>query len=322
MRKHFTFFSLIFLFVLVMSFGSIPVFAAETNLAINETTNENVNEITNEVTNEITNEVANEAANESDLSEIPIETITLDESLVCEQIIHADISWKTENDKGKWIEELGIANDTNSLILIINNLDKNDEEALPGTEKNSAKEFRKQKAEDERKYGKSRLFYFSKSTEAEWIELLSVDCYISGGGVLEKEALYGAYTPVSTFGMFENPGSLLPYKKLESSDYWTMDPKHESYGSIYCQENRYINEPLSVNLEGLKSYSYYGMILHPEEVYGSCPPLIINCQQTDSNNDLLGGIQMPLKKLRMMIQSIENNTRFIIAESMEDLADM
>ncbi len=286
MRKHLNIKIAAVLLVFAVMFGNIQVFAAETN------------------------------------TDIIVDTITLDETLVWSENIPVDLSWKTAQDKGQWIEELGIAKEATSLILVINNLDKVDEEAFPALDGFSEKERLKQLAEHNKLDGKSRLLYFSKGTDGEWMEIFSVDCYISGGEFLEKEAVYGAYVPVSTFGSFENPGSLLPYRELEPTDYWTFDPEHESYGTIYSIDKTYQKEKNAVNLEGMKSYSNYGMILQPEDEYFACPPLIINCQQTESRNDQLSGIQMPQEKLRMMIQSIDAETRFLIADRMEDFEDM
>ena len=251
-----------------------------------------------------------------------IETITLDEDMDWDNDIPADISWKTSQDKGQWIEEWGIAKDATSLVLVINNLDKEDPNAIPLQEDEAGEEKRKSIASWNRLQGKSRLFYFSKGADGEWSETFSLECFISGGSVAKKEDLYGVYEPVSTFSSIGNPGSLLPYRGLSVLDYWSLDPESENYGSIFSVEKSYIKPERAVNLSSLKSYSNYGMILHPEEEYSSCPPLVINCQQTQSNNDVLCGFQMPQENLRMMIQSIDKATRFFIVENLADLENM
>ena len=251
-----------------------------------------------------------------------IETITIDENLERENSVQADISWKTKQDKGQWIEDLGIAGDAKSLILVINNLDKEDANAIPNADAGLDEELRKSIAKIHRLDGKSKLSYFSKGTEGEWSEVYSVECFISGGMMHKNTDIYGVYEPVSTFGLIKNPGSLLPYRILGSDDYWSVNPESETYGEIFTPEKAYIKPEMAVNLRGLKSYSNYSLILHPEEAYASCPPLVVNCMQLESNNDLLSGIQMPEDHLRMMIQSIDKATKVVIAGSLDELEEM
>lgn len=254
-------------------------------------------------------------------TEPAVDTIVIEQETAWDGEIPADLSWKTKQDKGKWIDELGIAEDVNSLILVINNLDKADPEAIPEQGEDIQKEKKKEWAGLRRINGKSRFSYFSKSSDEEWQEVFSVDCYISGGESLDNEAIYGIYTPQSTFGIKDNPGSLLPFQKVTSEDYWFSDPENENYGSIYRNELPKTKPEGAVNLEGMKAFSNFGMIIMSEED-SEIPALIINCQQSDRNDDTLGGIQMPETYIRMLIQSIDEDTRIIIAGSLEELGEM
>lgn len=255
-----------------------------------------------------------------------VETITLDESLEWDLDMPADISWKTKQDHGQWIEKLGIAQDAKSLILVINNLDKEDPDAIPSHISNVDRgpDVHKLKHVEETDCldGKSKLSYFSKDEDGKWSEVFSAECFISGGVMFEKEETHGVYEPVSTFGILKNPGSLLPYRTLGADDYWSLDPESENFGVIFKPEKAYTKPEKAVNLRGLKSYSNYGMILHPEEEYSSCPPLVINCMQLDTKMGSFSGICMPQDYLRMMIQSIDNETKFVITSSLAELETM
>ena len=48
-----------------------------------------------------------------------------------EDEVPVDLSWKTQQDKGRWIDEMGIAGDSKSLILVINNLEMESSEEIP-----------------------------------------------------------------------------------------------------------------------------------------------------------------------------------------------
>lgn len=255
-----------------------------------------------------------------------VETITLDESLVWDSDMPVDISWKTKQDHGQWIEELGIARDAKSLILVINNLDKEDTDAIPayvsGADLENTPESKKAIIEAHRLDGKSKLSYFSKDEDGKWSEVFSVECFISGGMMFEKEDVYGVYEPTSTFGILGNPGSLLSYRILGSDDYWSVNPEDPNFGKIFTPEKAYLKPENAVNLRGLKSYANYGMILNPEDDYSSCPPIVINCMQMETNDGILSGIHMPEDQLRMMIQSIDQETKFVITNSLSELETM
>lgn len=258
-----------------------------------------------------------------------VDTITLDHELIWDGAVPVDISWKTKQDKGQWIEELGIADEADSLILIINNLDKEDTEALPchsqtivtGTDlsaENNGEEVCPTR-EDEMVDGKSRLTYFVKNAEDEWREVFSVNCLISGGELLGNESLYGVYVPEKAFGNLENPGSLLPYNQLTGNEHWVLDPKDERYGEIY--ETEYLSEKIAgtIKMVSLKTFFDYGMLIKnvdEDAVYSALP---IYCQISDSNNSRFGGIQMPDSNLRMLIQCVDENTRIVVAGSLEEL---
>lgn len=139
----------------------------------------------------------------------------------------------------------------------------------------------------------SRLFYFSYGAEGEWNEVFSVECYISEEGYPEKTAIYGTYEPESAFGTGENPGSLLPYRTVSEMDDWSEDKN-----------------------------SAYGMILHPEYADENRLPLVINCMPKDDDQQIRSGFQVPQEQLRMMIQSVDKESRFVIVENFTDLGLM
>ena len=51
-----------------------------------------------------------------------VDTITMDAEMPDDEVAVA-LGWKTQQDKGRWIDKMGIGDDVNSLLLIINNLD-------------------------------------------------------------------------------------------------------------------------------------------------------------------------------------------------------
>lgn len=253
-----------------------------------------------------------------------VDTVVLNTDLVGDEEILSDLSWKTKNDQGQWINELKIAEDVDSLILVMNNLDKEDPHALPKqkAEEKTTSGNAKRKVKKEDISENSRLYYFSRHGESEWQELFSADCLISGDSANGKTAVYGVYHPDLSFGLKENPGSLLSYRQLDDLDYWILDTEDERFGEICRAESRAEKIKGGVRLENHKTFCNYGMILKPETEDSGYPALVISCQQNGTPSEFFCGIQLPEKYVRMLIQSLDENTRIVITDELESLSEI
>lgn len=256
------------------------------------------------------------------------DTSMLAHELLWDGEVPADIRWKTRQDKGQWIEELDAVDGANSLILVVNSLDKVDTNALPTQEVKD-----KSDAEDAGEFGKpmtginepdglSTLMYLSKNAEGEWLEIFSVDCKISGGELFENEAIYGVYSPVKAFGNQTNPGSLLPYRELTGDDYWILNPKEELFGDIHTIQSSADKVAGAVNLKAMKVFFNYGMIVKSKSDENECTTLLLNCYQSDSKKDQFAGIQIPEESLRMLVQCADEETCVIIVGSVDELENL
>lgn len=245
------------------------------------------------------------------------DTIFLEPEIFWEDDVPVDLSWKTEQDNGRWIDAMGIAGDSNSLIIILNNLEKDKEADIPVRQPDGTKIVPKSR----QIAGNSRLFYYSKGDEGQWKEIFAVNCHISGGKESE-DLIYGAYRLESSFGNEKNPGSLVPYHQLTSDDYWITDPDNEKFGGIVSAGEVEPGEDSCVRLQEMRAFSNFGMILKPESEGDAYPALLVNCQQPGINDNTFSGIQLVQSYLRMLIQSVDGETRILIAEDLEALEDM
>jgi len=246
-----------------------------------------------------------------------VDTILLEPETAMEDDVPVDLSWKTKQDKGKWIEEMGIAGDSKSLVLIVNNIGEDEKEkVLVQSEDGTIKEKKKTDAA-----GNSRLFYYSKGSDEHWREVFATNCYVSGGSG-EDSDIYGAYEMESSFGSQENPGSLVPYHQITSKDYLTTDLDDENFGRIYTAGPKGVPGETYVNLEEMKAFSNFGMILKPEYEGDAYPALVVNCQQARTNDRTFCGVQLEESYLRILIQSIDQDTRILISGTVEDMEGM
>ena len=251
------------------------------------------------------------------VKEQAVDTILLEPETLWEDEVPVDLSWKTQQDKGRWIDEMGIAGDSKSLILVINNLEMESSEEIPVQTRNG----KRAQSSSRELAGNSRLFYYSRCADGGWREVFAVNCYISGGSG-EDEDIYGVYRLDSAFGLESDPGSLVSYRQLSQKDYWITDPEDEDFGAIYTAGEDGPGTKEAVRLGEMKAFSNYGMILKPETEGDAYPALVVNCQQASTEDDTFSGIQLSQSHVRMLIQSIDQDTRIMIAGEVEDLEGM
>ena len=102
------------------------------------------------------------------------------ETQTADDEVAVDLGWKTQQDKGRWIDKMGIGDDVNSLLLIINNLDTETDTVKTNTEDRTSSE-KVVRVKRKQLPGNSRLLYLSRTDTGVWQENFSVNCYISGG---------------------------------------------------------------------------------------------------------------------------------------------
>lgn len=246
-----------------------------------------------------------------------VDTITL-ETQPADDEVAVDLGWKTQQDKGRWIDKMGIGDDVNSLLLIINNMDT--EADTVKTIKGNTSGEKVIRTKKKQLPGNSRLLYLSR-TDNSWQENFSVNCYVSGGQGDDSDT-YGVYRLESAFGSENDPGSLTSYRKLTENDFWITDPEVNGFGAISEKKPEGLLAGQYVNLEAMRAYSNFGMILKPEDGADGYPALVVNCQQSGAKNKSICGIQLAEAYVRMLIQSMDSETRIMIAGEVEDLEEM
>ena len=87
-----------------------------------------------------------------------VDTITMDAEMPDDEV-EVDLGWKTQQDKGRWIDKMGIGDDVNSLLLIINNLDTETDTVKTTKDRTSSEKV--VRAKRKQLPGNSRLLYLS-----------------------------------------------------------------------------------------------------------------------------------------------------------------
>ena len=109
---------------------------------------------------------------------------------------------------------------------------------------------------------------------------------------------------------------------MTDRDYWITDVDDENYGAIFRAGKNAPEADCFVNLIERKAFSNYGMVLKPEEEGGAYPALLVDCKQESTYDNTFAGVQISESLVRMLIQSIDGETRIMIAGDVEELEGM
>ena len=86
-------------------------------------------------------------------------------------------------------------------------------------------------------YTYSGFFYYYIKKENKWIEIMSTEAHLGKNGLGkqiqgDKKTPVGVYSFNCYFGINDNPGTKLPYVKLNESYYWQGDSYAERYNQL------------------------------------------------------------------------------------------
>ena len=86
-------------------------------------------------------------------------------------------------------------------------------------------------------YTYSGFFYYYIKKENKWIEFMSTEAHLGKNGLGkqiqgDKKTPVGVYSFNCYFGINDNPGTKLPYVKLNESHYWQGDSYAERYNQL------------------------------------------------------------------------------------------
>ena len=167
------------------------------------------------------------------------------------------------------------------------------------------------------KSSKAKFYYYIKKND-EWQEFLVADAYLGRDG-LGLESEYDCKSPVGAFkfnkyfGIEDNPGTKLPYIKLNESLYWNSDPESSRYNQMvnietYTDFDTSISEHL---IEETIAYRYAMNINYNEQAVpykGSA--IFLHC-----SNDIpytAGCVAISEKNMIKVLQNVNKNAIIII----------
>lgn len=173
---------------------------------------------------------------------------------------------------------------------------------------------------------KAQVFYYKKG-ETEWELAWQEDAVVGKNGITGRKAEGDKSTPAGTygltmsFGLKEDPGSILPYHTIVQGDYWVDDPSSPYYNQLVniCQISK--NWDSAEDMASASPYYDYGLALdyNKECVPGKGSAIFLHCFTASPDSGSAGCIRLPESRMRELVQSATERTKVVIAADLSQL---
>lgn len=171
----------------------------------------------------------------------------------------------------------------------------------------------------------AKATFFQKGSDGSWSEVFSTDCYIGKNGVTankqegDVKTPTGAYTFGLSFGRADDPGSVIPYHKLEKNDFWVDDSNSSHY-------NQFVNSDKVTkdwnSAEHLIMESVYEYVLsinyNTDCTPGKGSAIFLHCLTAGSTG---GCVALPEDLVVQLMKTVDSSSRIVIVQNAADLAN-
>ena len=169
---------------------------------------------------------------------------------------------------------------------------------------------------------------YTKSSDGKWTKNWYVNGIAGTNGIStqksegDKKTPEGVFNAMFAFGLKDNPGSLLEYRKIGDGDYW-VDDSNSAYYNTWVNTSKVKKDWASA--EDLKAaYPFYNYALalnyNTEAVPGKGSAIFIHCTKTDNDTSSAGCIRIPEDYMKKLINGVDANTKIVIIQNVDKLS--
>ena len=163
----------------------------------------------------------------------------------------------------------------------------------------------------------AKFLYYVKDGNV-WKEYLKSEAHIGRNGLGkqvagDKKTPVGAFKFTKYFGVADNPGTKLPYVKLNQYHYWNGDSNSKKYNQfVDSREYSAFNKKASEHLVDYKiAYKYAMNISYNEKgVPNKGSAIFLHCYT--SNPFTAGCVALPEKNMLKVMKKVNKNCRIVI----------
>ncbi len=200
------------------------------------------------------------------------------------------------------VEKLSVSKNTNHIILIVGH--KNNKNKVTVND-------------------------YTKSSDGKWTKNWYVNGIAGTNGIStqksegDKKTPEGVFNAMFAFGLKDNPGSLLEYRKIGDGDYW-VDDSNSAYYNTWVNTSKVKKDWASA--EDLKAaYPFYNYALalnyNTEAVPGKGSAIFIHCTKTDNDTSSAGCIRIPEDYMKKLVNGVDANTKIVIIQNVDKLSN-
>lgn len=171
--------------------------------------------------------------------------------------------------------------------------------------------------------------YFTKAEDGSWNEEFSVPGYCGYNGMAADKREGDRRTPVGTygftrsFGILQDPGSILPYKVLDEYDYWVDDSASSYYNQMVSAKTTPVTWRSAEHLIKVNPCYNYSIAL---DYNAACVPgkgsaiFLHGLHPTKTWTE--GCIAIPEENMKTLVQQVDAETRIVIVSGLAELEYM
>lgn len=125
----------------------------------------------------------------------------------------------------------------------------------------------------------------------------------------------GTYQFTMAFGLKENPGSLLPYHKVQSGDYWVDDSSSQYYNQLVNTNVTKKTWSSAENMSTQAPFYNYALVLNYNSdcVPGMGSAIFLHCTKSEADTGSAGCIRIPEELAKLLVLSADEKTSIVIA---------
>lgn len=131
----------------------------------------------------------------------------------------------------------------------------------------------------------------------------------------------GEYNFTMAFGLKEDPGSVLPYHRIEQGDFWVDDSESAYYNKLVNINQTKQSWVSAEDMMASAPYYNYGLVLDYNEdcVPGMGSAIFMHCTKSAADTGSQGCIRIPEELMKQVLQTVDGKCKVIIVPGAEQL---
>ena len=169
--------------------------------------------------------------------------------------------------------------------------------------------------------GNAIVEFHMKDSSGAWKQVFSVDSYVGSNGISYNKSEGDRRTPAgvfsfgTAFGIADNPGCNISYRKVTSDDYWVDDPNSKYYNQWVSGNVSDRDWNSAEHLIDHGEVYKYSIVINYNTVKGKGSAIFLHCKTYPTP----GCVSIPESYMIKLLRNINSSTLIVIAPSANDV---